>query len=138
MWSAWCGRSLGTELTGSSTDLRPASTHDVDTKLISDQLHQYELNLPLEGVSGGSLRGSDVFSSSFFIIWLCVLRGACSVLGVLLSSSESERVMQGLETERETEGEGEAEGEGDAGGLRAAGGKRYRKEKRIIIIIRKK
>lgn len=83
---------------------------------------RYELNLLLEGVCGGSLRGSDVFLSSFFIVWLGVLRGVCGALGVLLSSSESERVMQGLETERE------AEGEGDAGGLRAAGGKRYRKE----------
>lgn len=127
MWSAWRRRSLVTELTGCSTDLRPASTHEADRRSI---LCRYELNLLLEGVCGGSLRGSDVFLSSFFIVWLGVLRGVCGALGVLLSSSESERVMQGLETERE------AEGEGDAGGLRAAGGKRYRKEfkkkKRII------
>lgn len=61
-------------------------------------------DLPSDGVPGGS----GVFSSSFFTV--------CCVLGVLSISSESERVMQGLETGSE------AEGEGDAEGLRAAGG----------------
>lgn len=92
-----------------------------DAELIRDQPLQRDVDteptdLPPEGVSGGRVCGSDVFPSSFFDGGLRVPRGVCGVLEALLSSSESERVMHGLETE------GEAEGEGDAGELRAAGG----------------
>lgn len=109
--------------------MRYRSRTSTSPDMYSDRLHQSELNLPFKRVSGGSPSASDVLSPSSFCFnaALCVLRGVCGVL----SSSESERVMQGLETERE------AEGEGDAGGVRAAGKMKGKKKQKQNESIRK-
>lgn len=114
----------------------------MDEGLILNLLYRYEVRLPAEGPDSGSWRESTgLTSSSSFSSWLCLLRRVWGFMapgrspeasGVAWSSSESERMMQGLEAETEGEGEGDAEGlRARRQGIRRGGCERQERKKKI-------